>query len=233
MTKKQNKLLLRILIAAGLMCILYFVPVIGFAQLFLYLIPYGIIGYDLIKKAFLGICNGQVLDENFLMAAATIGALVIGATHTGDYAEAVAVMLFFQIGELFESYAVGKSRKNIAALMDIRPDYANVLQDGQPVQTDPESVAVGAVILVRPGERVPLDGLVLEGRSALDTSALTGESLPREVQAGDEIISGCINLSGALTIRTTKEFQQSTVAKILDLVENASSRKSRSEHFVT
>lgn len=233
MTKKQNKLLLRILIAAGLMCILYFVPVIGFAQLFLYLIPYGIIGYDLLKKAFLGICNGQVLDENFLMAAATIGALVIGATHTGDYAEAVAVMLFFQIGELFESYAVGKSRKNIAALMDIRPDYANVLQDGQPVQTDPESVAVGAVILVRPGERVPLDGLVLEGRSALDTSALTGESLPREVQAGDEIISGCINLSGALTIRTTKEFQQSTVAKILDLVENASSRKSRSEHFVT
>ena len=233
MTRKQKRLLIRILLAAALLLALHFVPVTGISRLFLYLIPYLVIGYDLLRKAALGILHGQVLDENFLMAAATLGALVIGVTHTGDYAEAVAVMLFFQIGELFESYAVGKSRKNIAALMDIRPDYANVLQDGNWVQADPETVPVGSVITLRPGERVPLDGIVLDGSSTLDTGALTGESLPWEITVGDEIISGCINLSGVLTVRTTKEYHQSTVAKILDLVENASSRKSRSEHFVT
>ena len=233
MTKKQKKLLWRILIAAGLLGALHFIPVAGPVRFFLYLIPYFIIGYDLLKKAAIGIANGQVLDENFLMAIATVGALVIGLMQSGDYVEAVAVMLFFQIGELFESYAVGKSRKNIAALMDIRPDHANILQDGQLVQVDPQEVEVGAVIYVQPGEKVPLDGILLEGRSSLDTSALTGESLPRDVSVGDEIVSGCINLTGLLQIRTTKAFGDSTVSRILDLVENASSRKSRSEDFVT
>ena len=233
MTKKQKKLLWRILIAAGLLGVLHFIPTTGMIRFFLYLIPYFVIGYDLLKKAAIGIANGQVLDENFLMAIATIGALVIGATQSGDYMEAVAVMLFFQIGELFESYAVGKSRKNIAALMDIRPDYANIEENGQLLQVDPEEVAVGSVIFVQPGEKVPLDGIILEGTSTLDTSVLTGESLPRDVTVGSSIISGCINLTGLLKIRTTKEFGESTVSKILDLVENASSRKSRSEDFVT
>ena len=233
MTRKQKKLLLRILIAAGLMGILHFIPVTGILRFFLYLIPYLVIGHDLLRKAAIGIRNGQVLDENFLMAIATIGALIIGLTQSGDYVEAVAVMLFFQIGELFENYAVGKSRKNISALMDIRPDYANIQQDGQLVQVDPDEVALGSIIVVQPGEKVPLDGIVLEGHSTLDTSALTGESLPRDAQVGDAIISGCINMTGLLKIRTTKEFGESTVSKILDLVENASSRKSRSEDFVT
>ena len=233
MTRKQKKLLLRILIAAGLMGILHFIPVTGILRFFLYLIPYLVIGHDLLRKAAIGIRNGQVLDENFLMAIATIGALIIGLTQSGDYVEAVAVMLFSQIGELFENYAVGKSRKNISALMDIRPDYANIQQDGQLVQVDPDEVAAGSIIVVQPGEKVPLDGIVLEGHSTLDTSALTGESLPRDAQVGDAIISGCINMTGLLKIRTTKEFGESTVSKILDLVENASSRKSRSEDFVT
>ena len=233
MTRKQKKLLLRILIAAGLMGILHFIPVTGILRFFLYLIPYFVIGYDLLRKAAIGIRNGQVLDENFLMAIATVGALIIGLTQSGDYVEAVAVMLFFQIGELFESYAVGKSRKNISALMDIRPDYANIEQNGQLTQVDPEEVAVGTIIVVQPGEKIPLDGIVTEGHSTLDTSALTGESLPRDAQVGDAIISGCINMTGLLKIRTTKEFGESTVSKILDLVENASSRKSRSEDFVT
>lgn len=233
MTKKQKKLLWRILIAAGLLGVLHFIPTTGMIRFFLYLIPYFVIGYDLLKKAAIGIANGQVLDENFLMAIATVGALVIGATQSGDYVEAVAVMLFFQIGELFESYAVGKSRKNIAALMDIRPDYANIEENGQLLQVDPEEVAVGSIIFVQPGEKVPLDGIILEGTSTLDTSTLTGESLPRDVTVGSSIISGCINLTGLLKIRTTKEFGESTVSKILDLVENASSRKSRSEGFVT
>ncbi len=233
MTKKQKKLLLRILLAALLLGALHCVPAEGILRFVLYLIPYFIIGYDLLKKAVIGIANGQIMDENFLMAIATVGALVIGATQSGDYVEAVAVMLFFQVGELFESYAVGKSRKNIAALMDIRPDYANILQDGKLVQVDPEEVAVGSVILVQPGEKMPLDGIILEGNSTLDTSALTGESLPRDVAVNDSIVSGCINLTGLLKIRTTKEFGESTVSKILDLVENASSRKSRSEDFVT
>ncbi len=233
MTRKQKKLLTRILIAAGLMVGLHFVPVDGLPRFFLYLFPYFVIGYDLLRKAAIGIFNGQVLDENFLMAVATVGALIIGVTQSGDYAEAVAVMLFFQVGELFESYAVGKSRKSISALMDIRPDYANIEVDDQLEQVDPEEVEVGSVIVVQPGEKVPLDGIILEGCSALDTSALTGESLPRDVQPGDEIISGCICMTGVLKIRTTKEFGESTVSRILDLVENASSRKSRSENFVS
>jgi len=233
MTRKQKKLLLRIFIAAGLMGILHFIPVTGILRFFLYLIPYLIIGHDLLRKAAIGIRNGQVLDENFLMAIATVGALIIGLTQSGDYVEAVAVMLFFQIGELFESYAVGKSRKNISALMDIRPDYANIQQDGQLIQVDPEEVTVGSIIVVQPGEKVPLDGIITEGHSTLDTSALTGESLPRDAHEGDAIISGCINMSGLLKIRTTREFGESTVSKILDLVENASSRKSHSEDFVT
>ena len=196
MNRKQKKLLLRILIAAGLMGILHFIPVTGILRFFLYLIPYFVIGYDLLRKAAIGIRNGQVLDENFLMAIATVGALIIGLTQSGDYVEAVAVMLFFQIGELFESYAVGKSRKNISALMDIRPDYANIEQNGQLTQVDPEEVAVGTIIVVQPGEKIPLDGIVTEGHSTLDTSALTGESLPRDAQVGDAIISGCINMTG-------------------------------------
>ena len=233
MTRKQKKLLLRILIAAGLMAVLHFVSIGGIGRFFLYLIPYLIIGHDLLRKAFTGIRNRQIFDENFLMAIATVGALILGLTQTGDYVEAVAVMLFFQIGELFESYAVGKSRRNISALMDIRPDYANIETETGLTQVDPEEVAIGTVIVVQPGEKVPIDGVILEGRSSLDTSALTGESLPRDVKAGDEIISGCICMSGVLKIRTTKQFGDSTVSKILDLVENASSRKSRSEDFVS
>lgn len=233
MTRKQKKLLLRILIAAGLMVVLHFAPIGGIGRFSLYLIPYLIIGHDLLRKAFTGIRNRQIFDENFLMAIATVGALILGLTQTGDYVEAVAVMLFFQIGELFESYAVGKSRRNISALMDIRPDYANIETEAGLTQVDPEEVAIGTVIMVLPGEKVPIDGVILEGRSSLDTSALTGESLPRDVEAGDEIISGCICMSGVLKIRTTKQFGDSTVSKILDLVENASSRKSRSEDFVS
>lgn len=199
----------------------------------LYLIPYGIIGYDILLKAFKGIKNRQPFDENLLMAIATLGALAIAVKEEGDYTEAIAVMLFYQVGEWFQSYAVGKSRRNISDLMDIRPDYANVEQDGRLVQVDPDQVEVGTVITVQPGEKVPIDGIIIEGTSALNTSALTGESLPRDAAAGDEIISGCVNMTGVLKIRTTKEFGESTVSTILDLVENASSRKSRSEAFIT
>ncbi len=233
MTKKQKKMLRRIIISAALMIILGFLPIGGILRFLLYLVPYLIIGYDILRKAGKGILNRQVFDENFLMAIATIGAMVIGLVDTGDYVEAIAVMLFYQVGELFQSYAVGKSRKNISQLMDIRPDYANIEIDGKLVQTDPDEVQVGTVIVVRPGEKIPIDGIVLEGNAALNTSALTGESLPRDVKAGDEIISGCINMTGVLKIRTTKEFGESTVSKILDLVENASSRKSRSEDFIS
>ena len=233
MTKKQKRILYRILITLALMIILHFVPATGVGKLALYLIPYLVIGHELLGKAFYGIRHGQVFDENFLMAVATIGAMVIGFTGGGDYVEAVAVMLLFQIGELFESYAVGKSRKNIAALMDIRPDYANLEVDGDLQQVDPGDVAVGSIIVVQPGEKVPLDGVVLEGVSDLDTSALTGESMPRRVEPEHGVVSGCINLSGLLKIRTTREFGESTVSKILELVENATSRKSRSENFIT
>ena len=236
MTKKQKKMLIRIIIAAVLMIILHFLPQfvqIGNIPLFLlWLVPYGIIGYDILKKAWKGILNRQVFDENFLMAVATLGALAIGLLKTGDYDEAVAVMLFYQIGELFQSYAVGKSRRNISELMDIRPDYANIEQDGQPVRVDPDEVEIGSVIVVNPGEKIPIDGVVESGESSLNTSALTGESVPRDVKPGDEVVSGCINMSGVLHIRTTKIFGESTVSKVLDLVENASSRKSRSENFI-
>ena len=240
MNKKQKTMLWRILIAAALMVILHFAvkawgdrvhePV----WFFLYLIPYLTVGYDILLKAFKGIKNGQVFDENFLMAVATIGAMAIALINkSGDYTEAIAVMLFYQVGELFQSYAVGKSRKNISALMDIRPDYANVEKDGELVQVDPDEVEIGTVIVVKPGEKVPIDGVVVEGISTLDTSALTGESVPREVRTDDEVISGCINLSGLLKLRTTKEFGESTVSKILDMVENATSKKSRSEAFIS
>lgn len=233
MNKKQKKMLLRILVAAAMLILLHFIPVTGIIRFFLYLIPYLVIGYDILKKAGKGIRNGQVFDENFLMAVATIGAMAIGLTQSGDYVEAIAVMLFYQIGELFQSYAVGKSRKNISELMDIRPDYANIEKDGRLEQVDPDEVEIGSIIVVQPGEKVPIDGIVLEGTSSLNTSSLTGESLPREVETGDEIISGCINLTGLLKIQTTKEFGESTVSKILDLVENASSRKSKSEDFIS
>ena len=233
MTKKQKKMLCRILISAGLMLLLGFLPVKGIFRFFLYLIPYFVIGYDILIKAGKGILNRQVFDENFLMAIATVGALVIGFTDSGDYVEAIAVMLFYQVGELFQSYAVGKSRKSISKLMDIRPDYANIEVDGRLIRVDPDQVEVGSVIIVQPGEKIPLDGIVLEGSAALNTSALTGESLPRDVTVGDRIISGCINMTGVLKIRTTKEFGASTVSKILDLVENASSRKSKSEAFIS
>lgn len=234
MTKKQKKMLRRILIAAAMLILLEFLPVEGLLKLVLYLIAYLIIGYDILRKAGMGIQNGRVFDENFLMALATVGAFALAIyTKSGDYVEGIAVMLFYQVGELFQSYAVGKSRKNITALMDIRPDHANVEVDGKLEQVDPEEVAVGSVIVVQPGEKVPLDGIVLDGNSSLNTSALTGESLPRDVGVNDEIISGCINLTGVLKIRTTKEFGESTVSKILDLVENASSRKSRSEDFIS
>ena len=233
MSKKQKKMLLRIIIAAVMLAALYFLPVTGWLRLGLYLVTYLVIGYDILKKAGQGIANGRVFDENFLMAVATVGAFALAIYEkSGDYNEAIAVMLFYQIGELFQSYAVGKSRKSISALMDIRPDYANVERDGQLVQIDPDEVAVGTVIVVQPGEKVPIDGVVVEGSSTLNTSALTGESLPRDVHEGDEIISGCINMTGVLKIRTTKVFGESTVSKILELVENSSSRKSRSEDFI-
>ena len=233
MTKKQTKMLIRILITAAMLVALYIIPVMGWLRLALYLTAYLVIGYDILKKAGQGIANGRVFDENFLMAVATVGAFALAIYEkSGDYNEAIAVMLFYQIGELFQSYAVGKSRKNISALMDIRPDYANIEQDGQLVQVDPDEVAIGTVIVVQPGEKVPIDGVVTEGSSTLNTSALTGESLPRDAREGDEVISGCINMTGVLKIRTTKAFGESTVSKILELVENSSSRKSRSEDFI-
>lgn len=233
MNKKQKKMLIRILAAAALMIGLSFLPVEGGLRFLLYLIPYFIIGYDILRKAFKGIKNRQPFDESLLMSIATIGAIAIAVCDDGDYTEAIAVMLFYQIGEWFQSYAVGKSRRNISELMDIRPDYANIEINGKLEQVDPDEVEVGSVILVQPGEKVPIDGIILEGSSTLNTSALTGESLPRETGPGDEIISGCINMTGVLKIRTTREFGESTVSKILDLVENASSRKSKSEDFIT
>ena len=247
MTKKQKKVLVRICVSAVLLVVLHFLPedfprfadagedglLQRFVRMLFYLVPYGIIGYDILRKAFRGILNRQVFDENFLMAVATLGALVIGLLKTGDFDEAVAVMLFYQVGELFQSYAVGKSRKNISALMDIRPDFARVESESGQEETDPEEVPVGSIIVVRPGEKVPLDGVVEDGESSLNTSALTGESVPRDVRPGDEIVSGCVNMSGLLRIRTTKEFGESTVSKILELVENASSLKSRSENFIS
>lgn len=234
MNKKQKKMLIRILTAAVLLIALNFIPATGILRFVLYLIPYFIIGYDILLKALKGIKNRQVFDESFLMAVATIGAIAVALyEQSGDYTEAIAVMLFYQVGELFQSYAVGKSRKNISELMDIRPDYANVERDGKLEKTDPDEVEPGSIIVVQPGEKVPIDGIILEGSSTLNTSALTGESLPRDASAGEEIISGCINMTGVLKIRTTKEFGESTVSKILDLVENASSRKSRSEEFIS
>ena len=234
MNKKQKKMLIRILISAALLIALSFAPVTGIARFVLYLVPYLIIGYDILLKAFKGIKNRQMFDENFLMAVATVGAIAIALyEQSGDYTEAIAVMLFYQIGELFQSYAVGKSRRNISELMDIRPDYADVEQDGKLEKVDPDEVEIGSVIVVQPGEKVPIDGVILEGSSTLNTSALTGESIPREAAAGDEIISGCINMTGLLKVKTTKEFGESTVSRILDLVENASSRKSRSEEFIS
>lgn len=228
MNKKQKKVFIRIIIAFALIIILKWIPVEGYVRFALYMVPYLVIGYDILRKAGKGILNRQVFDENFLMAVATVGAIALG-----DYTEGVSVMLFYQIGELFQSYAVGKSRRNISELMDIRPDYANIEKDGQLEQVDPDEVEVGTTIVVQSGEKVPIDGVILEGSSTLNTSALTGESLPREVKAGDEIISGCINMTGVLKICTTKEFGESTVSKILELVENSSSRKSRSENFIS
>ncbi|MBS5522581.1 MAG: cadmium-translocating P-type ATPase [Clostridiales bacterium] len=233
MNKKQKKMLIRIIIAAVLMIILNFIPVQRYIRFTLYLIPYLIIGYDILRKAFKGILNRQVFDENFLMAVATIGAMAIAIYENGDYTEAIGVMLFYQVGELFQSYAVGKSRRNISALMDIRPDYANIEKDGRLEQVDPDEVVIGTTIIVQPGEKVPIDGIIIDGSSTLNTSALTGESLPREAQCGDEVISGCINMTGVLKIQTTKEFGESTVSKILELVENSSSRKSKSENFIS
>ena len=234
MTKKQKKMLLRILVTAVMLAVLHVLPITGVPQLIAYLAAYLVIGYDILRKAGRGILNGRAFDENFLMALATLGAFFLAVwTRSGDYVEGIAVMLFYQIGELFQSYAVGKSRRNITALMDIRPDYANIETDGELHQVAPDEVAVGSIIVVQPGEKVPLDGVVVEGEASLNTSALTGESLPRDVRAGDEIISGCIDLSGVLKIRTTKAFGESTVSKILDLVENASSRKSRSDAFIS
>ena len=228
MNKKQKKMLTRIIIAFALIVVLSLLPVDGYLEFALYMIPYLVIGYDILKKAFKGICNKQVFDENFLMAVATIGAILLR-----DYKEGTAVMLFYQIGELFQSYAVGKSRRNISELMDIRPDYANIEKDGKLEKVDPDEVEIGSVIVVQPGEKVPIDGVILEGTTTLNTSALTGESLPRNAKPGDEIISGCINMTGVLKIRTTREFGESTVSKILELVENSSSRKSRSENFIS
>ena len=234
MNKKQKKMLARILFSAAFLVGLNFVPAEGMLRFFLYMIPYLVIGYDILLKALKGIKNGQVFDENFLMAVATVGAVVLAlADRSGDYTEAVAVMLFYQIGEWFQSYAVGKSRRNISELMDIRPDYANIEKDGKLEKTDPDEVEVGSIIVVQPGEKVPIDGVIAEGLSSLNTVALTGESLPREVKPGDEVLSGCINMTGVLKIRTVKEFGESTVSRILELVENASSRKSRSEAFIS
>ena len=234
MNKKQKLMLIRIIISLLMMVALFFIQTAGALRLVLYIIPYLIVGYDILIKAFKGIIRGQVLDECFLMATATVGAFALAIyENSGDYTEAIAVMLFYQIGELFQSYAVGKSRKNITELMDIRPDYANIEKDGKLEKVDPDDVGIGSTIIVQPGEKVPIDGIVIEGNSTLNTAALTGESLPREVQSGDEIISGSINITGLLKIKTTKEFGESTVSKILDLVENASSRKSRSEDFIS
>lgn len=233
MSKKQKKMLYRIIIAAALMIAFHFLPFEGILRFLCYMVPYLVIGYDILRKAWKGIINRQVFDENFLMAVATIGAIAIAISGDGDYTEAIAVMLFYQIGELFQSYAVGRSRRNISELMDIRPDYANIEVDGILEQIDPDEVTIGSIIVVQPGEKVPIDGIIEEGNSTLNTSALTGESLPREAKAGDEVISGCINMTGVLKIRTTKEFGESTVSKILDLVENASSKKSSSENFIT
>ena len=234
MNKKQKKMLLRILITAAMLVVLQILPLTGVAELIAYLAAYLVIGYDILKKAGKGVLNGRAFDENFLMTVATLGAFFLAVwTKSGEYLEGIAVMLFYQIGELFQSYAVGKSRKNITALMDIRPDYANIEADGKLEQVDPDEVSIGSIIVVQPGEKVPLDGVVVSGNASLNTSALTGESLPRDVKEGDEIISGCINMNGVLKVRTTKEFGDSTVSKILDLVENASSRKSRSEAFIS
>lgn len=233
MNKKQKKMLIRILVSAFLMICLHFLELDGWMRFIAYMIPYLIVGYDILIKAGKGILNHQVFDECFLMAVATLGAIALAIYDNGDYTEAIAVMLFYQIGELFQSYAVGKSRRNISELMDIRPDYANIEHDGVLQKVDPDEVEIGSVIVVQPGEKVPIDGIVLEGNSSLNTSALTGESLPRDIKAGDAIISGCINMSGVLKIQTTKEFEESTASKILDLVENASSRKSRSEAFIS
>lgn len=239
MSKKQKKVLYRIIVAAFLVVALHFVPVTGYGKFVLYLIPYLVIGYDILRKAILGIVHGEVFDENFLMATATVGAMVLGLYNEsrgleGEFAEGVAVMLFYQIGELFQSVAVGKSRKNIAALMDIRPDYANIEgEDGNPIPVDPDEVAVGTIIVVRPGEKIPIDGVVVEGISTVNTSALTGESIPREVETGGEVISGCVNMTGLLRIRTTKEFGESTVSKILDLVENSGMKKAKAENFIS
>lgn len=228
MNKKQKKVLTRIIVAAVLIVVFSFLPVEGYAALALFMIPYLVIGYDILIKAGKGIKNHQVFDENFLMAVATVGAIALG-----DYREGVAVMLFYQIGELFQSYAVGKSRRNISDLMDIRPDYANIERDGEIEEVDPDEVEIGSIIVVKPGEKVPIDGVIIEGTTTLNTSALTGESVPRDASEGDEVISGCINMTGVLRIKTTKEFGESTVSKILDMVENASSRKSRSENFIS
>ena len=234
MNKKQKKMLVRIILAAVMLVALSFAPVTGLVRFVLYLIPYLTVGYDILIKAAKGIKNRQMFDECFLMAIATIGAIALALyERSGDYTEAIAVMLFYQIGEWFQSYAVGKSRRNISELMDIRPDYANIERDGKLEQVDPDELEIGSIIVVQPGEKVPIDGVIIEGASSLNTSALTGESLPRDAKVGDEIISGCINMTGLLKIRTTKEFGESTVSKILDLVENASSRKSKSEDFIS
>lgn len=232
MNKRQKRMLLRILLSAALLAVVQLIPARGWVKFGLHMVPYLIIGYDILWDALRGLFNGRLFDENFLMAVATVGAIVLAITQTGDYLEAIAVMLFYQVGELFQSYAVGKSRRSIASLMDIRPDYANVERDSQLEQVDPEEVAIGTLIVVQPGEKIPIDGLVACGTSTLDTAALTGESLPRDVQAGDEVVSGCINLTGLLKVKTTKAFGDSTVSKILDLVENAGARKSRQEKFI-
>lgn len=234
MNKKQKKMLARIIISAVMLIVLHFIPVTGIVEFVLYFAAYLIIGYDILKKAGKGILNRQIFDENFLMSVATLGAFILAIyEQSGDYVEGIAVMLFYQIGELFQSYAVGKSRKNISALMDIRPDYANLERDGKLQKVDPDEVQIGSIIVVQPGEKVPLDGIIKEGTSTLNTSALTGESMPRDAREGDEIISGCINMTGVLKVQTTKEFGESTVSKILELVENSSSRKSKSEDFIS
>lgn len=233
MNRKQKRVLLRIVLSAALLVLLSFVPATGWIKFILYMIPYMLIGYDILLQAARSVWNRQLFDENFLMAVATVGAIVLAVAQTGDYLEAIAVMLFYQIGELFQSYAVGKSRRSITGLMDIRPDSANIEVDGKLQSVDPDTVEIGSVIIVRPGEKIPLDGVVVEGSSSLNTCALTGESVPRDVTVGDEVISGCINMVGLLKVKTTKTFGQSTVSKVLDLVENAGARKSRQENFIS